>query len=79
MADYRIYSVDGRGLIDRGFDAQCDTDDDALDLGQRFTAYSPQIEVWVGTRRVGCLSAEKAVLWWPRKMSSAAVSTLAPR
>ena len=72
MADYLIYFIDEHSSIEAGFDAQCDSDDDALDLGHRLTASSPRIEVWKGTRLVGCLSGERVLLWWPKKASPAA-------
>ena len=72
MADYRIYYVNEHGSIDKGFDAQCLSDEDALDLAHRLTAISPRIEAWLGTRLVGCLCDEEVLLWRPQKAVSVA-------
>ena len=69
MAHYRVYFIDEHGSIKAGLDAQCDSDDDALDLGHRLMTKSPRVEVWTGTRLVGCLSGEEVLLWWPKKAS----------
>ena len=61
--------IDERGLIKSGFDAQCDSDEDALDLGRRMTIDWPRIEVWRGTCRLGCLDGNAGPLWWPKKVS----------
>ena len=71
MTNYRLYSIDEHGLIKSGYDAQCDSDDDALDLGHRLMGDAPRIEVWTGTRLVGCLSGEEVLLWWPQKAAAA--------
>ena len=67
MAHYRIYDIDAHGSIESGHDADCDTDDDALDLAHRMTKQRCRIEIWTGTRLVGRLSGERVLLWWPAK------------
>ena len=67
MTHYRIYNIDEHGSIESGHDADCDNDDDALDLAHRLMKHRPRIEVWKGTRLVGCLSDTRVLSWGPQK------------
>ncbi len=72
MTHYRIYYMDEHGSIESGHDADCDSDDDAFDMAHRMMKGRPRVEVWTGTRLVGCLSGYKVPLWWPNTAVPAA-------
>ena len=71
MTHYRIYSVDERGSIEKGRDAECDSDDDAFAIARQVLGPQARLELWSGRRLVGCLSGIDAVLWWPKKAPNA--------
>ena len=61
MIHYRIYQLDTADHILAGHSIVCRSDAEALDAASRFAEQAATVEVWEGTRRVGCLSTAAVV------------------
>ena len=57
---YRIYQLDSAGHILAGHSIVCQSDAEAMDAACRFAEQAAAVEVWEGTRRIGCLSTAVA-------------------
>jgi hypothetical protein len=61
MIHYRIYQLDAADHILASHSIVCRSDAEALDAASRFAEQAAAVEVWEGTRRVGCLSTAAVV------------------
>jgi hypothetical protein len=65
MNHYRIYPLSRDGSIATGLSVECETDDEAIEVGIAQLGDRPALEVWCGTRRVCHLLAEECASWRP--------------
>ena len=62
MKNYKIYSLDQVGRIDRAQDMECADDLDALDWAEKTAGHGPGLEVWQGSRLVARVKPGNAPL-----------------
>ena len=60
LIHYRVYQLDTAGHILAGHSIVCRSEAEAMGAACRFAEQAAAVEVWEGTRRIGCLSTAVA-------------------